>query len=115
MQDDAGQRLAQGKILNGRDFARSKGISKRTERPIGRLRKTPVTILGAPKYDQKGKKSTFPMCHENTKINPKKVKSDPETTFCAPSGHHEVPDGARQRLAQGKNLNGRDFVRSKRS
>ena len=81
MPDSAGQRLAQGKCLNGQDFVRSKRSSKRTQTPIWRLWGGP---LGTPKYDQKLKKSTFSMCHQNTKMDPKKVKSELEMTFFVP-------------------------------
>ena len=82
--DRASQRLAQSKSLNGRDFVRSKGRSKRTETPIWRLQGTPGTPPGAPKCGQKAKKSIFTMCHQIPKMDPKKVESDPETAFLCP-------------------------------
>ena len=76
----------------------------------------PSALWQAPKCGQNVKKSTFPMCQENTKIDSKKARSDPEATFfCALGGHNEVPDCARQRPAQDKCLNGQDLIRSKRS
>ena len=44
--DDAGQRLAQGKCLKGRDLGRSQWISKRVQISMRRLQGTPGAALG---------------------------------------------------------------------
>ena len=75
----------------------------------------PGVPLGAARCDEIVKKLIFPGCHQNSKNDPQKVKSDPKTTFLIPKGHHEVPDGARQHLAQGKSCLVRIFVCSKAS
>ena len=73
----------------------------------------PGCPLGAARCDEIVKKMIFLVYHENSKNDPKKVKSDPKTTFLIPKGHHEVPDGARQHLAQGKSCLVRTFVCSR--
>ena len=45
-----------------------------------------ATPLRHQKLTKNSKKSTFPMCHQNSKMDPKKAKYDPKRTFLGPEG-----------------------------